>query len=438
MATYCIGNFINDPSPNDRLMFIYNCSGKLTVSIDPYASTFFQKSRYVYVVTDGKMNYDNVLDFTTESEAEQAVARLNDVKKIFIDRTNNTLSGCVNLVSKCEFYNHTGDTNLHTVQHIHDALYLANNPSSANTFATLEDIIESSGDTKQVKVSIVDDHAGFLIEKLSGSTYVNFEILNPSLNEILKINIEGLTPLVTFYQHTGNTNLHLSLIQKDALDNSNNPSASNPFATFNDITVAASGLTIPVADARYVKQTGDTMTGSLVIDANLTVTGLTKTNNLELESGITVNTISNDTGLTNSSSTSLVTENAVKQYVDSRGWFSVEATRYGIIYAPVDLLRGGVTTSDSPFIAPYKCRVTEISISTQNYATWTGFTEVFNPNNLVTPVWSYPIYVNNEITKTIEFDNSFTIQKGYIIRMRIGQLINSIKYPTMTIFLGKK
>jgi len=98
MATYCIGNFINDPSPNDRLMFIYNCSGVLVVSIDPYASTFMKKSKFVYIITDGKMNYDNVLDFSSESEADQAVARLNDVKKIFIDRTNNTLNGCVDPV----------------------------------------------------------------------------------------------------------------------------------------------------------------------------------------------------------------------------------------------------------------------------------------------------------------------------------------------------
>lgn len=573
MATYCIGNFVNDPSPNDRLIFIYNCSGKLTISIDPYASTFFQKSRYVYIVTDGKMNYDNTLDFATVSESEQAVARLNDIKKIFIDRTNNTLSGCVNLVSKCEFYDHTGNTHLHLIPTLYDALTGATNPSSANTFATMEDIEIASGDTKEVKVSSNDTTPRFLNQKITGSTYVNLEIQNVGGDEKLKIDVDGLTPLsdfetltsktysksevdnnflsanTSFYtqqeanniflsatttiidlsgyttteidnlltsftyeidfqnhtsdtslhftkdsilldelgdvdtggtidgyylkysagtwigafndvdlsayytssqtdnkfttrtdfnSHTSDISLHINQTYRDAMDNSNNPSTSNPFATFNDITIAASGLTIPVADARYVKQTGDTMTGPLIINSILTVTGYTKLNNLELESGVTVNIISDDTGLTNSSSTALATENAIKQYVDSRGWFSVETTRYGIIYAPVDLLRGGITTSDSPFVAPYRCRVTEISISTQNYATWTGFTEVFNPINLVTPVWSYPIYINNEKTKTIEFENSYTIQKGYIIRMRVGNLINSIKYPTMTVFLGKK
>jgi len=68
MATYCLGNFINDPSPNDRLMFIYNCAGQLVMTIDPYSSTFMKKSRYVYIITDGQMNYDK-LDFATEGDA---------------------------------------------------------------------------------------------------------------------------------------------------------------------------------------------------------------------------------------------------------------------------------------------------------------------------------------------------------------------------------
>lgn len=91
MATFCLNNFVNDPSPNDRLMYIYNCSGKLVMSIDPYASTFTKRSKYVYILTDGQMNYDNVLDFDNEGDSELAVARLNDIKKVFIDRTNSNL-----------------------------------------------------------------------------------------------------------------------------------------------------------------------------------------------------------------------------------------------------------------------------------------------------------------------------------------------------------
>ena len=170
MATYNVSNFINDPSEGDRLMFIYNASGQLTMTIDPYASTFFKKSKYVYIVTDGKMNYDNTLDFPTESDSDIAVARLNDVKKIFIDRTNNILNNCGGVVTVAEFDSHTANTNLHITE---------------NERATLNEV--------------------------------------------------------------------------------NNPSPSNPFATILDIT----GLTITIGDARYVKQTGDTMTGNLLMSADI-------------------------------------------------------------------------------------------------------------------------------------------------------------------------
>jgi len=155
MATYCLANFVNDPSPNDRLMFIYNCSGTLVVSIDPYASTFFKKGVYVYVVTDGKMNYDNVFDFDSETTADLAVARLNDVKKIFIDRTNQTLNGCVSLVPITLFNSHTANTQLHLIQNERDALTAANNPSSTNAILTQNDISAFISGNTQI---VVDFH----------------------------------------------------------------------------------------------------------------------------------------------------------------------------------------------------------------------------------------------------------------------------------------
>ena len=113
MATYSVSNFVNDPSPGDRLMFIYNSGDQLVMSVDPYSSTFFKKGVFVYILTDGRMNYDNVLDFSSEAESDAAVARLNDVKKIFIDATNNTLNTCGGVVSEEEFGTHTGDTTIH-------------------------------------------------------------------------------------------------------------------------------------------------------------------------------------------------------------------------------------------------------------------------------------------------------------------------------------
>ncbi|MCK9416567.1 hypothetical protein M0Q97_07920 [Candidatus Dojkabacteria bacterium] len=91
MATYCLSNFVKNPSISDNLMYIYNCSNVLTSMIDPYTTVFYYKGKYVNIVTDGKMNYNNVLDFSSESEAISAVARLNDVKKIFIDRINQAI-----------------------------------------------------------------------------------------------------------------------------------------------------------------------------------------------------------------------------------------------------------------------------------------------------------------------------------------------------------
>lgn len=148
MSTYCLNNFLKDPDVNDRLMFVYNCGGVLKMNIDPYTSTFFKKGVYVYVVTDGKMNYDNTLDFPSEGDADLAVARFNDVKKIFIDRTNNTLNGCVNLVSRALFNSHTGDTSLHLTPDQNAALDNSNNPNFNNPIATMQDIINiSSGET---------------------------------------------------------------------------------------------------------------------------------------------------------------------------------------------------------------------------------------------------------------------------------------------------
>ena len=99
MATYSVGTFLKDPSTGDRLMYIYNIGGQLTATLDPYTSTFFNKKKYV-IVTDGKMNYDNVLDFETDAEGISAVARLNDVKKTFIDVTNNLLNNCGKMQKK--------------------------------------------------------------------------------------------------------------------------------------------------------------------------------------------------------------------------------------------------------------------------------------------------------------------------------------------------
>jgi hypothetical protein len=58
--------------------------------------------------------------------------------------------------------------------------------------------------------------------------------------------------------------------------------------------------------------------GDATVGGGITVTGLTTTSGLVLAAGVTVSEISNDTTLSGSSATALVTENAVKNYVDDK------------------------------------------------------------------------------------------------------------------------
>ena len=82
---YDINNFVKPPNVGDRVIFIYNPSNTVTMTIDPYSSTFFNKSNFVYILTDGKMNLNQLLEFSSSQIASDAVAKLNDVKKQFID-----------------------------------------------------------------------------------------------------------------------------------------------------------------------------------------------------------------------------------------------------------------------------------------------------------------------------------------------------------------
>jgi len=88
---YNVNTFIKPPASGDKVIFIVNNNGIVTMSIDPYSSTFFHKSKYVYIMTDGRMNINNTLEFETSQYALDAVARLNDTKRLFM---NNVLSEC--------------------------------------------------------------------------------------------------------------------------------------------------------------------------------------------------------------------------------------------------------------------------------------------------------------------------------------------------------
>jgi len=137
MATYCVSTLVNDPSDGDRLMYIYNCSSVLVMTIDPYSSSFYSKGAYIYIMTDGRLDYNNLLDFASSSEAESGVIRLNQVKQIFIDDTNSNLEVETPLST---FYSHTGNTDLHITATERLALDATTTLSASNPFATISDV----------------------------------------------------------------------------------------------------------------------------------------------------------------------------------------------------------------------------------------------------------------------------------------------------------
>lgn len=68
------------------------------------------------------------------------------------------------------------------------AIQNSNSPSASNVFVTNNDLAGFSADSKEVKVSSGDTTAGYLFQKLTGSTNVSLEVLNSGGNEIIKIN----------------------------------------------------------------------------------------------------------------------------------------------------------------------------------------------------------------------------------------------------------
>ena len=112
MANYSSSNFLKEPVSGDTLMYVYNISLVLSMVIDPYSSTFEKSGSVIYIITDGKISYTNSLDFASSGEADLALARLNEVKRIILSWLGTTLSnyypltgGLVNgYVSATTFY----------------------------------------------------------------------------------------------------------------------------------------------------------------------------------------------------------------------------------------------------------------------------------------------------------------------------------------------
>lgn len=91
-CNYNKNNFVSIPVPGDKLdpaIRIYNKSGEHVYSIEPYITTFTQKSRYIYIIVQNNLKYNQTLDFCSTSEAVEALAKLNKVKKIYLDNSSS-------------------------------------------------------------------------------------------------------------------------------------------------------------------------------------------------------------------------------------------------------------------------------------------------------------------------------------------------------------
>jgi len=85
---YSCDSFVQTPSINDTAIQIYDIRGVHRFSLDPYVTSFYAKSRFVYMLVENKKNYNNVLDFADNNESECALVKLNTIKKYFLNRTS--------------------------------------------------------------------------------------------------------------------------------------------------------------------------------------------------------------------------------------------------------------------------------------------------------------------------------------------------------------
>ena len=80
MANYKLDNFLATPTASDTRLRIYDKNGKLRYTIDPNIAYFYKKANIVLIKVEDKN--DIYLDFATTTEAAQALAKLNDAKKM--------------------------------------------------------------------------------------------------------------------------------------------------------------------------------------------------------------------------------------------------------------------------------------------------------------------------------------------------------------------
>jgi len=80
MANYKLSNFLATPTAQDTRMRIYDKNSKLRYTLDPNIAYFYKKANIVLIKVEDKN--DIYLDFATSTESAQALARLNDAKRV--------------------------------------------------------------------------------------------------------------------------------------------------------------------------------------------------------------------------------------------------------------------------------------------------------------------------------------------------------------------
>lgn len=80
MANYKLDNFLATPTAQDTRMRIYDKNSKLRYTLDPNVAYFYKKGNIVLIKVEDKN--DIFLDFATSTEAAQALAKLNDAKRL--------------------------------------------------------------------------------------------------------------------------------------------------------------------------------------------------------------------------------------------------------------------------------------------------------------------------------------------------------------------
>jgi len=89
MAVFNVNNFISIPVPGqghlDPAIKVFYPNGKVAFSIEPYITSFTAKNKFIYLIVQNNVAYQNTLEFPSEGDTLTALGKLNEVKKIYLD-----------------------------------------------------------------------------------------------------------------------------------------------------------------------------------------------------------------------------------------------------------------------------------------------------------------------------------------------------------------